>query len=75
MSFQTRKTFVQLRNTIQGIFDEFWELSDSPIDSKGFITINAQKCSKDIVKIVHVTSVAQLRFCEATRILFVHKEN
>ncbi len=34
-----------------------------------------RKRSKDIGKIVHVTSVAQLQFCEATRILFVGKEN
>ncbi len=34
-----------------------------------------QKHSKDICKTVHVTSVAQLPFCEATRILFVRKEN
>uniref|UniRef100_A0A672KXF6 Tyrosine-protein kinase receptor n=1 Tax=Sinocyclocheilus grahami TaxID=75366 RepID=A0A672KXF6_SINGR len=34
-----------------------------------------QKRSKDIGKTVHVTSVAQLQFCKATRILFVRKEN
>ncbi len=33
-----------------------------------------QKGSKDIVKIVHVTSVVQPSFYEATRILFLHKE-
>ncbi len=27
MSFQTRKTFVHLRNTNLDNFDEFWELS------------------------------------------------
>ncbi len=32
----------------------------SHIDSKDPNTIKAQKCSKDIVKIVHVTSVVQL---------------
>ncbi len=37
--------------------------------------INAQKCSKDIGKIVHVTSGVQPLFYEATRILFVRKEN
>ncbi len=36
--------------------------------------IKAQKRSKDIVKIIHVTSVVQQQFYEATRILFV-KEN
>ncbi len=34
-----------------------------------------QKRSKDIGKTVHVTSVAQLQFCKAMRILFVLKEN
>ncbi len=34
-----------------------------------------QKHSKGISKTVHVTSVAQLQFCKATRILFVCKEN
>ncbi len=34
-----------------------------------------QKRSKYIGKTVHVTSVAQLSFCDATRILFLHKEN
>ncbi len=29
----------------------------------------------DIDKTVHVTSLAQLQFCEATRIIFVLKEN
>ncbi len=30
MSFQTRKDFAHLQNTIQDIFDEIWELSDPP---------------------------------------------
>ncbi len=34
--------------------------SKSSIDSKGTTTIKAQKRSKDIVKIVHVTSEVQL---------------
>ncbi len=33
MSFQTRKTFVHLRNTNWDVFDEIGELSDPPIDS------------------------------------------
>ncbi len=41
------------------MFDEFRELSDPPIDSKDPNTIKAQKCSKDIVKIIQVTSVFQ----------------
>ncbi len=35
----------------------------------------AQKESKDIIKIVHVTSAVQPYLYEAMRILFVHKEN
>ncbi len=34
-----------------------------------------QKRSKDISKIVHVTSVVQQKFYESMRILFVRKEN
>ncbi len=46
------------------------------IYSKDPYTIKAQKRSKDIVKIIHVTSVAQpVNFYKATKILFVHKEN
>ncbi len=37
----------------------FWELSDLPIDSNVINTINAQKRSKDIGKIIHVTSRVQ----------------
>jgi len=37
--------------------------------------INAQKRSKDIGKTVHVTSGVQPQSYEATRILFVRKEN
>ncbi len=37
--------------------------------------INAQKRSKDIGKIVHVTSGVQPNFYKATRIIFVRKEN
>ncbi len=59
MSFQTCKTFVHLQNTNSNIFDEFWELSDPPIDNKDPNTIKAQKLSKDIIKIIHVTSVVQ----------------
>ncbi len=59
MSFQTRKTSVHLRNTNEDIFDGIWELSDPPIDSDGITRIKVQKRSKDIVKIIHVTSGVQ----------------
>ncbi len=58
MSFQTRKTSVHLGTQIK-IFDEFWELSDPPIDSNVINTIKVQKRSKDIGKIIHVTSGVQ----------------
>ncbi len=59
MSLQTCKTSVHLRNTNKDIFDAFRELSDPPIDSKVPNMIKAQKQSKEIVKIIHVTSVVQ----------------
>ncbi len=59
MLFQTRRNFVHLRNTNEYISDAFRELSDPPIESKDPNTIKAQKHSKDIVKIIHVTSVVQ----------------
>ncbi len=53
--------------------------------SESFLTLHRQQHtttmfkvqigSKDIVKIAHVTSVVQLQFFEAIRILFVCKEN
>ncbi len=59
MSFQTRKTFVHLQNTNYDICYESRELSDPPIDSNDPNTIKAQKHSKDIVKIINVTSGVQ----------------
>ncbi len=60
MLFQTFKTFVHLWNTNEDIFNEIQKLSDPPyIDSNTTDTFKAQKGSKDIVKIVHVTSVVQ----------------
>ncbi len=41
------------------MFDEIRELSDPPVDSKSTTTIKVRKCSKDIGKIIHVTSVVQ----------------
>ncbi len=45
------------------------------IYSKDPYTIKAQKRSKEIVKIIHVTSVAQTVILQSYEILFVHKEN
>ncbi len=59
MSLQIRKTFVQVQNTNEDIFDKFRELSDPPIDRKDPNMIKAKKRSKEIVKIIDVTSVLQ----------------
>jgi len=59
MSFQTLKTFVHLQNTNEDLFDEIRDLSDPSIDSNAITTFKAEKVSKDIVKIVHVTTVVQ----------------
>ncbi len=39
------------------------------------LSTNVQKSMKSIVRIVHLPSVVQSEFYEATRILFVCKEN
>ncbi len=52
MLFQTRKNFVHL---LVQYFYEIWPC----IDSKGTTKFKTQKCSKDIIKIIHVTSVIQ----------------
>ncbi len=45
------------------------------IDSNTTDHVQGQKGGKDIVKIVHVTSVVQpFKYYEATRIIFVHKK-
>uniref|UniRef100_A0A673HIE1 G-protein coupled receptors family 1 profile domain-containing protein n=1 Tax=Sinocyclocheilus rhinocerous TaxID=307959 RepID=A0A673HIE1_9TELE len=49
----------EYRKTILHIFDEFRELSDPPIDSSVITTIKVQKRSKEICKIIHVTSRVQ----------------
>ncbi len=71
MSFQTRKSFVRLRKTIEDILDENWDACDCPIDCQVINTVKAQKTMKDIVKIVHLPSVVQLEYNEATRTLFL----
>ncbi len=51
------------------------EACDCPIDCQVNYTVKAQKSIKNILKIVHLPSVVQSEFYEATRILFVHKVN
>ncbi len=58
MLFQTRKTFVYLRNANHDIFDEIRAFRPC-IDSNTTEMFNVQKGTKHIVKIVHVTSVVQ----------------
>ncbi len=61
MSFQTHKSFVRLWNTNEDIFDAFRQLSDSSIDRNVINMTNVQKRSKEIGKIIHVTSGVQHR--------------
>ncbi len=59
MSFQTRKSFVRLRNTILDILDENREACDCPIDWQTIFTVLAQKSMKDVIRVVHLPSVVQ----------------
>ncbi len=67
MSFQTRKNICSSSEHKLRYF--WWNLRDFWPSTTTF-----KKGSKDIVKIVNVTSVVQPPCYEATRILFVHKE-
>ncbi len=51
MSFQTRKSVVHFKNTIEDILDESQEACDCPIECQVI------KSMKDIIKIVHLPSV------------------
>ncbi len=73
MSFQTRKSFIRLRNTNVDILDENRETCDCPIDCQVILTVKAQKSMKSIARMVHLPSVVQSEFYDATRILFVCK--
>ncbi len=55
-------------DTNYDIFDAFRELSDPSIDSKDPNTIKAQKRSKEMGKIIYVTSVVQLYNCNFTNL-------
>ncbi len=46
-----------------------------PIDCRVNTTVEAQKCMKNIVRIIHLPSVVQLEFNEETRKTFLLKEN
>ncbi len=56
MSLQTCKTFICLQTAI---FDEIQELYEPCIDINATTRYKAQKGSKNIIKIVHVTAVVQ----------------
>ncbi len=58
--FQTCKTFVYLQNTNKDIFEISKSFLTLHIDSNRITKVQAQKCSKYTVKIVHVTLVVQL---------------
>ncbi len=74
MSFQTRKPFVPLQNTIKGILDENQEACDCPIDCRVNCTVKVQKSMKDIVRIVHLSSDVQSESYDATRILCAQRK-
>ncbi len=59
MLFQTRKTSVHLRNTNEDIFDGILRALRPYIDNTGPYKIKVQKHSKEIGKIIHVTSGVQ----------------
>ncbi len=67
MSFQIRKSFIRLQNTIQDILDETREACDCPIDCQ---VNNFVKVQKRIARILNFPSVVQSDCYEATRILF-----
>ncbi len=49
MSFQTCKSFVRLRSTIEDILDENREACDRPIDCQTINTVKDQKSMKDVL--------------------------
>ncbi len=51
------------------------EACDCPIDCQVNNTVEVQKSMKSIARVVHLPSVVQSEFYEATRTLFVCKEN
>ncbi len=55
--------------------DEIQEACDCPIDCIVNCTVKVHKRMKSIVRIVHPPSVVQSEFNEATRKLFLRKEN
>ncbi len=55
--------------------DEIREACDCPIDCIVNCTVKVHKRMKSIVRIVHPPSVVQSEFNEATRKLFLRKEN
>jgi len=57
MSFQAHKSSVHLRDTIQDILDSAQIFSVPPLKMYVRYTVLVQKGNKDIIKVVHVTSV------------------
>ncbi len=67
MSFQIRKSFIRLRNTIikrllriiKDILDTNREACDCPIDCQVIYTVKIQKSMKNIARVVHLPSVVR----------------
>ncbi len=74
MSFQLHKILVRLQNTIKDILDKNQVACYCPIDCQVNSTVEVQKIMKSIAGEVHLPSVVQSEFYEATRVLFVCKE-
>ncbi len=75
MSFQTSKSFVRLQNTIKDILVENREVCDCPIDCQVINTVKVQESKKDVIKIVHLPSVVQSEFNEATRTMLFNNSS
>ncbi len=71
MSFQTQKSFIIFQNTIYDILNKTREACDCPIDCQTTNTVKAQKRIKNLIRIVHLSSVVQPTRYETTRILFI----
>ncbi len=68
MSFQTRKIYISF--FFVDILDDNRDACDCPIDCIVNCTVKIQKSMKSIVRIVHLPSVVQSEFNEATRTLY-----
>ncbi len=74
MSFQLHKSFVRLRNTIKDILDKTQEACNCPVDCQVNKTVEVQKSMKSLARVLHLPSVVQSEFYEATIIFLYAKK-